>query len=162
MDNFIRGTYSDDENGKFKGCAVGCSLESIARTKKLNLHYGDHLKYPELLGIPEWLARVEDTIFENISKERSKSWPVEFAEAIPENVDLQPLKSKFLICVLDKALTAFDHEKFPDVKKSIDDVKLLWVNGGTEQEFRNAAADAARAAATQHAQKRWNILQMNY
>jgi hypothetical protein len=46
-DNLIRGTGWN--NGK--GCAVGCTLESY-----------DHSQYPIELGIPEWLAKLEDTL----------------------------------------------------------------------------------------------------
>lgn len=148
-DNFIKGTYGEKIDGQFKACAVGCSLESIARIKKIEMDTSDHSKYPELLGIPEWLGRVEDTIFESLSESRSKSWPVEFSEAIPENVDLESVKAPFLICVLERALTTFDHTKFTDVKSSVDRVIHLYKTGGGLEDFRAAgstAFDAARAA----------------
>ena len=40
-----------------KGCAVGCTLEAY-----------DHSLYPIELGLPEWLARLEDRIFEGLPK----------------------------------------------------------------------------------------------
>lgn len=52
-DNIIRG--QGWSNGK--GCAVGCTLENY-----------DHAQYPIELGIPEWLARVEDTLFEGMTE----------------------------------------------------------------------------------------------
>jgi hypothetical protein len=79
MDNFIRGNYW---TGK-KGCAVGCSLKSISTVNDLNLRqFSDHALYETHLGIPEWLARLEDTLFEGMSEEKSRAWPVDFAVAI--------------------------------------------------------------------------------
>jgi hypothetical protein len=49
LDNIIQGIGW--ENGK--GCAVGCTLENY-----------NHSRYPMELGLPEWLARLEDKIFE--------------------------------------------------------------------------------------------------
>ena len=94
-DNFISGSYWNEEQQK--GCAVGCSLESISRIKKIKFSFDDHSMYPKHLGIPEWLARLEDAIFEGVSIERSKRWPVEFAEAINEGADLEKIKTPFLI-----------------------------------------------------------------
>lgn len=142
-DDFIKGSYW---NGS-KGCAVGCSLESIKRTKKIELSESDHAQYPTLLGIPEWLARVEDTIFEGLPLGRSKSWPVEFAKAIPENVDLEKLKGPFLILVLERTLTTFDHKKYPYVKSAIDGSIALWKRTDIgSDDFKAAARAEARAA----------------
>ena len=146
-DAFMRGTYSDTLDGQFKGCAVGCSLESISRTKGIKLKYSSHIEYEKHLGIPAWLAHVEDRLFENVSNKRAKTWPVEFAEAIPVGVNLKPIKGKFLIVVLESALTSFNNTKYPEVTKSINDVINLWRNGGTQKEFRLARIAAAAAAA---------------
>ena len=62
---------------KGKGCAVGCTLESY-----------DHSRYPIELGLPEWLARLEDEIFENIPKKKAIVWPEKFLAAIPVGVDV--------------------------------------------------------------------------
>ena len=53
------------ENGK--GCAIGCTLESY-----------NHKQYEKELGIPEWLARVEDKIFEGLNKDDAQAWPEQF------------------------------------------------------------------------------------
>lgn len=42
-DNLIRGTGWEDG----KGCAIGCTLEAY-----------NHSLYPDELGIPTWLARI--------------------------------------------------------------------------------------------------------
>jgi len=57
LDHIIQGTLW--KNGK--DCAVGCTLENY-----------DHSKYPIELGIPEWLDRVEDKIFEGLSNKETE------------------------------------------------------------------------------------------
>ena len=147
QDNFVRGRYFSDG----KGCAVGCSLESIARIKGVSLFrgFGHHKLYERHMGIPEWLAHVEDALFERMGLERSKTWPIEFIEAISEGADLEKAKAPFMIAVLEEALGCFNHTAFPDAKMIIDRVAHLWATGGTREEFSiaaNAAFCAAKAA----------------
>jgi hypothetical protein len=131
-DNLVRG--QGWENGR--GCAVGCTLEAY-----------DHSRYPTELGIPEWLARVEDTLFEGMPKKKAMLWPERFLAAIQPGVDLEKVKAPFLIFILESALTSFDHEKYPDCKKAIGDVIALWRLGETDLEEFARAAWTARAAA---------------
>jgi hypothetical protein len=135
-DNLIRGTGW--EGGK--GCAVGCTLENY-----------DHSQYPVELGIPEWLARVEDTLFEGMSEKKSHTWPEKFLEAIPLGITDEQferkVKAPFLIIVLESALTSFDHDKFPDVKKCLDASISLWRREDIgSDDWNKAAAWAAEAA----------------
>ncbi len=132
-DEVIKGKYW--ENGK--GCAVGCTI-----------HSSDHKDYEMELGIPEWLARVEDTLFEGMSTIKSKTWAEDFLQSIPLGVDLNQIKSKFLLIVLKSTYDTFDHVKFPDVKESLDTVVNLYESGETDlDKFNSAANSAANAAA---------------
>ena len=135
-DNLIRGIGW--KNGK--GCAVGCTLESY-----------DHKSYETELGIPEWLARLEDGFFERMSLDKSKTWPEKFLEAIPIGVDLDKIIAPFLIMVLKSTLDTFDHQRFPDVKKYIDQVISLLESGEfnlkPSPEQARAATEAAALAA---------------
>lgn len=133
-DNLVRG--QGWENGR--GCAIGCTLEAY-----------DHSLYPTELGIPEWLARLEDKLFENLPIEDSQAWPERFLEAIRPGADLEKVKAPFLIFVLKSALQKFDHSKFPDCKKAIDDVIAFWCL--PEVQRTEAAAAAMVAAATTEA-----------
>jgi hypothetical protein len=153
-DRFAKGLYGNME-GFTKGCAVGCSLESIARTKKLKFRYDDHSLYPVHLGIPEWLARVEDSIFEGLPLERSKKWPVEFAQAINEGADLEKVKGPFLISTLKETLKTFDHSAYPDVKAAVDGSIALWEREDIgSAEWTKAAARAGAAEAAEAAEPR--------
>jgi len=70
-DEIIQGTGW--RNGK--GCAVGCTLENYK-----------HKQYEVELGIPEWLAYLEDKIFEGLQKEDAMKFPVQFLSAVPVGI----------------------------------------------------------------------------
>lgn len=81
----IKGKYW--KNGK--GCAIGCTI-----------HDSEHAKYETQLGIPIWLARIEDTIFEALPNKIAEKWPVEFLEAISLGVNLEKIKIPILIFIV--------------------------------------------------------------
>jgi len=152
QDNFVRGEYFRDG----KGCAVGCSLESVARTKNISLKdFGNHSLYETYLGIPEWLARVEDTIFEGVGVKRSKTWPLEFIEAVNTGANLENVKAPFLIFVLESNLERLKDVKFKQQREAVEGAIALWKRsdiGTGEWEFarpvvESAAESAARSAA---------------
>jgi hypothetical protein len=128
-DRLIRGTGWDG----YKGCAIGCTLEAY-----------DHSRYPIELGIPEWLAHLEDELFENMSKEKSRTWPHDFLSAITPGDDLDRVKAPFMIFVLNRALGMFDHAEYPDVEKSVRTVIALWQSDDAGRAAR--LDDAAWAA----------------
>jgi hypothetical protein len=152
-DDFIRGTYW--KNGK--GCAVGCSIESVSRLKNLELkNFSDHEKYPELLGIPEWLAQLEDALFENMALKKSKSWPVDFAEAIHTGADLEKIRVPFLVVLLRHSLVSlskvqFDAVQYPNVVSAVNASqqavqKMIEAQESGDQEKILAAHSAAYSA----------------
>lgn len=144
-DRLMKGTYwKEDLN---KGCAVGCAIHSIAKIKHLQLNKSEHSNYETHLGIPEWLARVEDTIFEGLPDERSKSWPLEFSEAINSGADLDKIKAPFLVMVLKSTLSTFDHDQYPDVKNCIDGSIALWQRDDLYSDSWHKEAEAAAMAA---------------
>jgi hypothetical protein len=92
-----------------KGCAVGCTI-----------HSSIHNAYETELGIPEWLARVEDAIFEGLPDSSAMSWPEKFLSSIKVGANLEKVKVPFLIYVLQRALKSvgkpeFDEKAFPYV-----------------------------------------------
>lgn len=112
QDAFISGTYGNSlRNGTFEGCAVGCSIRSIALELKEDLDLGNHKLYEKYLGVPDWIARLEDTLFENLSEERQKTFPVEFGEAVNEGADLDKIKVPFIVYILNENLKTLDSLK---------------------------------------------------
>ena len=101
QDAFMRGTYNEGNKNNFKGCAVGCSINSINRLLGTAYDYDEHIDMAETLQIPEWLVRLEDKIFEGLSEKDSKEWPLRFSEAINEGADLDKIKPEFLVYVLE-------------------------------------------------------------
>lgn len=52
-DAIVQGTYGDvDEEGKWKGCAVGCSIKSLGAIQGEDLSTSDHGIFETKLGIP--------------------------------------------------------------------------------------------------------------
>lgn len=112
-DEIIHGQYWEEG----KRCAVGCTI-----------HSDNHNAYESELGIPEWLARVEDCVFEGLPNKRSMLWPEKFLSAIKPGVDLEKIKTPFLIFVLESclesmALVELDANKFPEVQNALDGSK---------------------------------------
>ena len=83
-DEVIQGTGFD--NGR--GCFVGCTLDNY-----------NHSRFPAELGWPEWLAHLADTIFEGIPKAEAPSFGTDLLEAVKVGVNLEPVRSRFLLAV---------------------------------------------------------------
>jgi hypothetical protein len=147
MDNLIQGTGWEEG----KGCAVGCTLENY-----------DHAQYEIELGIPEWLARLEDTIFEGLPKAEAMLWPEKFLSAINVGADLEKVKVPFLIHILEKNILTLDAlpdmSAYPDVANAIAlsraaNVEMIRCRreglhlSAAESAARSAAESAARSAA---------------
>lgn len=139
LDNLVQGQGWDGG----RGCAIGCTLEKY-----------DHSRYPEELGLPVWLAYLEDHIFEALPPDEAKEWPAAFLEAIqpgvPEAV-FTGLRDRFQIFWLERQKTQIDTAKYPDVANAIQQVIGLLQSalGGVEPESaaRSAAESAARSEA---------------
>src|SRR3990167_8362331 len=112
LDEIVKGTYW--ENGK--GCAVGCTI-----------HSSTHKNYESELGLPEWLAMLEDRIFEGLPNGDAKEFPEQFLKAIPVGADVQPVRDKFLYWLLmDKKHGVVNNCGSDErVKKAVVDVGAL-------------------------------------
>ena len=144
-DQLIQGTGW--ENGK--GCAVGCTLEDY-----------DHSRYPIELGIPEWLARLEDRIFEGLPKAEAMAWPEAFLEAIHPGAYLEPVRHQLAIRRMDR-LIALQNTNLGKYGEKIDAViaqtvaSMMVVRSCHEAEIGGDVCDlpsAARSAAWSAAQ----------
>lgn len=136
-DEIIQGTRW--ANGK--GCAIGCTLEKY-----------DHKGFETELGIPEWLARLEDRIFEGLPNADAKNFAVDFLEAVPVGVELERVKWGFLVFVLEENAKTITQLKRSQDRKT----RLLSINSGVLAVLKSAnetgeldleALKLARAAA---------------
>lgn len=145
-DAIIKGSYGEEEDGGWRGCAVGCSLKSLNTINKKDDSTEAHNRYESELGIPEELAWLEDRIFEGLPIEDAKKWPLQFAMAIEEGRDLSKIATQFKLWLFDEENDVYKNA-FPDGKKAIKlVVKVLkeFLNTGIWPE---SAANAARFAA---------------
>lgn len=149
-DHLIRGTGWKDG----KGCAVGCTLEKY-----------DHAAYETELGIPKWLAHLEDHIFEKMSEDKSKTWPYEFLKSIPVGVDLNKIRTPFLIMIIKEWIkylddAKYDEDAFPGVKKVITQVKSAVLEMIRAHETGNGldeAKESARCASVDANNEKWKF-----
>lgn len=121
-DELIKGFYWEDG----KGCAVGCTV-----------HSGSHNAYEDELGIPEWLAHIEDYVFEGLENGESQRWPLRFLKAIKVGSNLEKKKSLILIKVLELVKSKVDKTEHSDVFAIVNEVIKLLKSGGTPRQFGN-------------------------
>src|SRR5690349_1908289 len=89
QDQIVKGTYQrEGKDGKFQGCAVGCTIHSLNVRLGKKLPCGAHVIYETELGVPYRLARLEDFMFERLPDDKAQTWPQRFLEAIPVGADL--------------------------------------------------------------------------
>lgn len=79
------GTYGE-MNGRFHACSIGCFAYEVA-PERFSASAGwrddDHHRIvAEAYGYPEWLARLQDTVFEGLPPEARLDWHVQIADAI--------------------------------------------------------------------------------
>ena len=156
------------QNGEWKGCAVACSLRSLAITRKETLkeRYDEHERYESDLGIPLTLAFLEDKLFEGMTAEDAKTFPRRFIEAIPVGADLSLVSPKFMVFILNDTLKNFSHDKNPQVVKVVKDVIAIWegvINGTLEgKRLENAAWSAAWSAESAAWSTEWSAARAVY
>lgn len=114
-DEIIKGKYWKDG----KGCAVGCTI-----------HGSDHSKYETELGLPEWLAKLEDLIFEGLPNDQAKLFPQQFLEACPVGKDLTSVRSKFCAFLLQENIGRvlsldIDEELKPEIVSAVRQVLAI-------------------------------------
>src|SRR3990167_8245677 len=136
-DNLIKGTGW--ENGK--GCAVGCTLEKY-----------EHKAYDNELGIPRYLAQIEDAIFEGLPKAEAMLWPEQFLGAIKPGADLSLVFPRFMAWMLsdpNDGVIHFADERGKKAIRGVVDLFLKWTKTGKDGGYsaRAAAENTARAAA---------------
>ncbi len=160
-DALIKGTYGTGSNGDWKGCAVGCSIHSLNRKLGKDYKTNDHSVYEKELGIPEWLARLEDTIFEGLPEKEAKLWPAAFAEAVPVGVNLDPVKWKFCAFILKENIERvlkldIKDELKEQVVKAIQGVLAVHENAIKTGKWDESAARSAESAARSARSAAWS------
>jgi hypothetical protein len=102
-DQFIKGAY-EKLNSKFKGCAIGCTIDSVNKIFGRSYKTSEHKVFEEALGIPEWLAHIQDSLFEALPIGDNSQFAVDFLSAVPTGVNLEPVKWKFCSFILKEGI----------------------------------------------------------
>ena len=104
LDMLVTGTYEYIQNDFFRGCSVGCFAHEIKPNFKSEA-IDPHQIVAEYLNLPEWLIRLQDTIFEGLPPDERKEWHVQLAEAIPVGKDLEPVRHLLAIRRVNRLIT---------------------------------------------------------
>jgi len=156
------------ENGR--GCAVGCTIEG-----------DDHIRYEIELGVPQAITHLEDYLFESLSNQEAKEFPVAFLEAIPVGADLSLVPASFIRWVLESTLANTEVAQDKNVYEAVKNTAELWegvINGtlptneawsasrmvawsAALSSFRPAAKKAAESAAWSAAQHAFPLAAKN-
>jgi len=131
-DEIIKGTYWEEG----KGCAVGCTV-----------HSDNHKCYETELGIPEWLARLEDYLFENLPNKKAKEFPLKFIQSIPVGFEnWTKIYHKLCVYLLTDIIKTEKDEK---VIHAVEDIVTLHAKAakGEIESNLSAARSAAWSAA---------------
>ena len=149
-DMLLKGTYASNGQG-FRGCSIGCHLHdiypemSIPEVEDLS---DKHQRVSEHYGYPEWLARLQDTIFEGLPKDVAPEWHVELAEVLnktPDDYDWQAALHRVHIAILRTALNASGSAK--EVVETVIDLHERAASGeNVPDELWSAAWSAAWSA----------------
>ena len=133
MDEIIKGTYWENS----KGCAVGCTIHSV-----------DHQTYETKLGIPVWLAHLEDYLFENLPNDQAKEFPIKFIKSIPVGFDnWTKIYHNLCVYLLTDIIKTENDSK---VIKAVDNIITLHIQaakGEIESNLSPAAEFTAGSAA---------------
>jgi hypothetical protein len=114
LDELVQGATG--QNGK--GCTVWCALNNGDISNGYT-----HSKFPDVLGLPEWLARLQDRIFEGLSVKEAKKFSIAWVKAIPVGRDLEKVKHRFALWVLrDGVYNTRQHIKDEKRLKAFDKV----------------------------------------
>ena len=76
-DMLLKQTYGRGDADAFKGCSVGCHLHQIYPDKcghEIDSIGDKHAKVADFYGYPEWLALLQDTVFEGLPNGESAKW----------------------------------------------------------------------------------------
>ena len=131
-------------NGQFRGCSIGCMAYEIDP----NGDYDDHAAVAQHYGYPEWLAHLQDVVFEGLPASEAGDWHVQIAteiDALNARHDSPPWQrilhlthAAILRRALPTALTAAE---------AVRAVVALHEAAGRGEAVSDAAWSAARSAA---------------
>lgn len=150
-DQFIKGSY-ERSDGVFKGCAVGCTIDSINKILGKSYNYNSHEAFEETIGVPTWLAYLQDRIFEGLPCGEDSQFAVDFLSSIPIGIDLNCIRNKFFSFLMGeniklvRGLSDLTDELRDQFVSCIQGVLDLYISDSTDIKAWSAARAAAWSA----------------
>jgi hypothetical protein len=146
MDAFVDKTYGRYDSDTFRGCAIGCTINSLNLVTGKNMSYNSHADVAELLCVPIELCRLVDGVFESMPSDERRFFTRRVWSAIRTGADTTDVTRKFLIFVLQltlENLAGNTYEKIDDVRAALRG-SIAALNG--EGEWKAAYSAASYAA----------------
>jgi hypothetical protein len=119
------------------GCAVGCTLNEY-----------DPKAYENELGLPQWLARLEDRIFEGLPAVEAKQFAVDFLEAVPVGADVENVRWKLASQrhARDRDRLSANPEPYAVQCVAALDLVIAYCDSEVKTESARSAAESAAAS----------------
>ena len=142
LDHYMAGTYGEG----VKACSVGCSIRSVNKLRKTKLSNNSHSELADELGVPVFITRLQDRIFEGLPADMRPAFTGRLFRAISAGADLSGVLPLFLLRVLD-GLPELSRADVVAAVKGVKQVLQNWADTGTvDVAAANAAAYPAYAA----------------
>ncbi len=153
QDMLVAGTYGETVDGVFRGCDIGCFAHDIQPGTD-----SPHEVVGKDRGLPQWLLRWQDQMFELLPKGKREQFHVDCAEAIPVGVDLTTAQHAASIARMDRLLIRQTgalkakhahgvHEAIVQVIAAIEQVRAAHLCGSAySADSAVSAADSAYSA----------------
>ncbi|WHB31219.1 hypothetical protein [Xanthomonas phage NEB7] len=161
QDMLVSGTFGEMHDGQFRGCSVGCFAHEIDPDST-----SFHATVADARALPEWLIRLQDSMFEGLPAAERGSFHVELAKRIPVGVDLAPLPHLIAIARIDRMLVtqraalSADHpdqvtHAIAQVVSALE-VGRRFHEGAAGVDGVESAAESAQSAAQSAARSAWS------
>ena len=133
-----------------KGCTVACAhqsllVEEIGLEKSWEKAY-NHASLAERMGIPEWIPRLVDTLYEGMNTEDSKQFSQDWIAAIPVGADTSKALPYMLAASVREAGNAIRDQGASEVLRCCDDVLSLLLREIGGEEISHAIWSASAAS----------------
>ena len=148
-DEYVKGTYFNNDGPSFRGCSVGCSINDATILGLLACKTDNHAELARVLfGGVEQIARLQDAIFEGLPKNLAHAWTPRLLQAVidaPEDVDYQRAWHRFAHWLLVDP----DHGviKYAAHPESVQRVAALHMRATIEEGVEDSEWTDARDAA---------------
>jgi hypothetical protein len=130
-DEIIQGTRWNGAHG----CAVGCTLNNYA-----------HEAYETELGLPQWLAHLEDKIFEGLPPKAAQQFAVDLLESVPVGADVSKVRWQLASKRHTRSRDRIAQIEEPYARKVVRALSLIIEYCDSEYKTESAAAAAAESA----------------